>query len=74
MDINSTQTPAMPREINVVRGVTYHVEQIIEDIKSFDPDAEPTIKDVLDFIQDWIAEDFGDNNMVTITNENGEEL
>ena len=73
MDINSNQTPAMPREINVVRGVTYHVEQIIEDIKSFDPGAEPTIKDVLDFIQDWIAEDFGDNR-VTITDENGEEL
>ena len=77
MDINSTQTPAMPREINVVKAVVYDVQQIIEDITAMDEDLVVTLDMIRDYLQDWVDDDFGGctcSGHLTWTDENGEEL
>lgn len=66
----------LPERINVMKVVTYDVQQICEDIHaatnvSFD---EITIDDCLCWIDDWVQEDFnGDTNLI-YQDENGEEL
>jgi hypothetical protein len=57
-----------------MRVVSYDVEQIVQEMIAWQPDAEPTMKDVLEFIQDWVIEDFGSDNYVTYQDENGNQI
>lgn len=66
----------LPERINVMKVISYDVQQICEDIhaaheKPFD---EITIEDCLDWIEDWVGEDFGYGNDLIYQDENGEEL
>lgn len=64
-------TQTLPKEINVMRVVTYDVGEIVKEITMWEPEKEPTITDVLEFIEDWVIEDFGSDNYVTYQDENG---
>ncbi len=67
---------SLPERINAIKVVTYDVVQIVESLQAMnDDDAyEPTIEEVLGYIEDWVYEDFGDSYGVVYQDENGEEL
>lgn len=70
------QEYGLPDHINVMKVVTYDVQRICEDIqvateKSID---EITIEDCLDWISDWVQEDFGGSTNLIYQDENGNEL
>ena len=65
----------LPERINVIKTVTYDVPSILDDIKKMGVDFKiNTIDDVMEFIEDWVAEDFGSLSGLVFQDENGEEL
>ena len=65
----------LPERINVIKTVTYDVPSIFDDIKKMGVDFEiNTVDDVMEFIEDWVAEDFGSLDNLIFQDENGEEL
>ena len=65
----------LPQRINVIKTVTYDVPAILDDIKKMGMDFEiQTVDDVMEFIEDWVAEDFGSLDNLVFQDENGEEL
>ena len=65
----------LPERINVIKTVTYDVPSILDDIKKMGVDFEiNTVDDVMEFIEDWVAEDFGSLDNLIFQDENGEEL
>ena len=66
---------SLPERINVIKTVTYDVPAILDDIKKMGMDFEiQTVDDVMEFIEDWVAEDFGSLDNLVFQDENGEEL
>ena len=66
---------SLPERINVIKTVTYDVFAILDDIKKMGMDFEiQTVDDVMEFIEDWVAEDFGGLSGLVFQDENGEEL
>ena len=66
---------SLPERINVIKTVTYDVPAILDDIKKMGMDFEiTTVDDVMEFIEDWVAEDFGSLDNLVFQDENGEEL
>ena len=65
----------LPERINVIKTVTYDVPSILDDIKKMGVDFEiNTVDDVMEFIEDWVAEDFGSLSGLIFQDENGVEL
>ena len=65
----------LPERINVIKTVTYDVPSILDDIKKMGVDFEiNTVDDVMEFIEDWVAEDFGSLDNLIFQDENGVEL
>ena len=63
----------LPERINVIKTITYHVPSIIADMR------EAGIEDlstdgVMEWIEDWVADDFGGLSGLIFQDENGEEL
>jgi len=68
-------TEGLPERINVMRVITYDVNQIVNDLKEMEHEGEITLDDVLDVVIDYALEDFGTNPKTLIyQDENGEEL
>lgn len=66
---------SLPERINVIKTVTYDVPAILDDIKKMGMDFEiTTVDDVMEFIEDWVAEDFGSLSNLVFQDENGNEL
>lgn len=67
---------SLPEYINVSKVVTYDVETIAKNLREMndDPNYEPTLLEITEYIDDWVFEDFGDNYGLIYTDENGEEL
>ena len=66
---------SLPQRINVIKTVTYDVPAILDDIKKMGMDFDiQTVDDVMEFIEDWVAEDFGSLDSLIFQDENGEEL
>lgn len=66
---------SLPERINVIKTVTYDVPAILDDIKKMGMDYDiQTVDDVMEFIEDWVAEDFGSLDNLVFQDENGEEL
>jgi hypothetical protein len=64
----------LPERINVMRVVSYEVNQIVNDLKEVEQ-GEITLDDVLDVVIDYALEDFGTNPKTLIyQDENGNEL
>ena len=65
----------LPERINVIKTVTYHVPSIIQDMNQNNAEWIPQdVDDVLEFIEDWVAEDFGGLSGLVFQDENGNEL
>ena len=66
---------SLPERINVIKTVTYHVPSIIQDMNQNNLEWIPQdVDDVLEFIEDWVAEDFGGLSGLVFQDENGNEL
>lgn len=65
-----------PERINVMKVVTYQVDEIVDSLKEMndDPDYAPTIDEVMKYIEDWVYEDFGSLSGLIFQDENGDEL
>ena len=65
----------LPERINVIKTVTYHVPSIIQDMNQNNAEWIPQdVDDVLEFIEEWVAEDFGGLSNLIFQDENGNEL
>ena len=66
----------LPERINAIKTVTYDVTQVVESLQAMNDDDtyEPTLQEVLDYIEDWIFEDLDGPYGVIYQDENGEEL
>jgi len=70
---------SLPERINVIRSITYSTESIVDSIRTVldDPHHNPEIDEVLEFIEDWVAEDMSaplSRHDLVYQDENGEEL
>jgi len=77
---------SLPERINAIKTVTYDVVQIVESLQAMndygsrgDDNAEPyepTLEEVMTYIEDWVYEDFYNDDMsdIIFQDENGEEL
>lgn len=66
---------SLPERINVIKTITYDVPAILDDIKKMGMDYDiATVDDVMEFIEDWVAEDFGSLDNLIFQDENGTEL
>lgn len=67
----------LPERINVMKVISYDVRQICEDIHAAHetPFDEISIEDCLDWISDWVEQDFRVSaRSLTYQDENGNEL
>ena len=64
----------MPKRINVMKVVTYDVESIAWDLKKDMGIDLNTVDDVLEYIEEWVAEDFGSLTGLSFQDEDGNEL
>ncbi|NDB65458.1 MAG: hypothetical protein EB168_07305 [Euryarchaeota archaeon] len=67
-------TETMPKRINVMKVVTYDVEAIRRDMHNDLGIDLDTVDDVMEFIEEWVAEDFGSLSGLSFQDENGNEL
>ena len=69
----------LPEKINVIRSITYSTESIVKEIRTVldDPHHNPDIGEVLEYIEDWVAEDMSaplSRHDLTYLDEYGQEL
>lgn len=62
----------LPERINVMKVISYDVPEIVGSLKE-SGEEDINLENVLQYLESWIIEDFGDLNVV-IQDENGEEL
>jgi len=67
-------TETIPKRINVMKVVTYDVEAIRRDMHNDMGIDLDTVDDVMEFIEEWVAEDFGGLSNLIFQDENGNEL
>ena len=67
-------TETMPKRINVMKVVTYDVEAIRQDLSNTMDIHLDTVDDVLEYIEEWVAEDFGSLSGLSFQDEDGNEL
>ena len=63
----------MPEYINAIKTVTYHVPAIIESLEQMGME-DIDLDVVMEYIQEWVFEDFGDSYGIVYQDENGDEL
>ena len=63
----------MPKRINVIKVITYDVESIVRDVHNEGLHLD-TVDDVLEFIEEWVEDDFGSLSGLVFQDENGAEL
>ena len=64
----------LPERINVIKIITYDVPRIVNDLKEMGHEGDITVENVLDYIEDWVEEDFGNFSDLVYQDENGEIL
>lgn len=64
---------SLPSRINVIKVITYDVESIRRDAHNAGLPLD-TVDDVLEFIEEWVEEDFGSLSGLIFQDENGNEL
>ena len=62
----------LPERINAIKTITYDVPFIVESLESMGME-DIDLDVIVEYIQEWIYEDFGDNDVI-LQDENGEEL
>ena len=64
----------MPERINVIKTITYNVGQLRREVMNDLGIELNTVDDVMEYIEDWVADDFGGLSGLVFQDENGEEL
>jgi hypothetical protein len=69
----------LPVRINVIRTITYYTESIVAEIRTVldDPHHNPDIDEVLEYIENWVAEDMSaplSRHDLVYQDEDGQEL
>ena len=64
---------SLPERINVIKVITYDVESIRRDAHNAGLPLD-TVDDVMEFIEEWVEEDFGSLSGLIFQDENGNEL
>ena len=64
----------LPERINVIKTITYDVPRIVNDLMELGHEGEVTVETLLDYIEDWVEEDFGNSSDLVYQDENGELL
>lgn len=72
---------SLPERINVMKVVTYDVTKIVADILESrrinwgdELGDEVELWEIMEYIEDWVEDDFGTLNGLIYQDENGEEL
>ena len=63
----------MPERINAIKTVTYDVPAIVESLEQMGME-DIDLDVVMEYIQEWVFEDFGGDSGIIFQDENGEEL
>jgi hypothetical protein len=63
----------LPERINAIKTVTYDVPAIVESLEQMGME-DIDLEVVMEFIQEWVFEDFGGDSGIIFQDENGEEL
>ena len=64
----------LPERINVIKTITYNVGQLRHEVMNDLGIELKTVDDVMEFIEDWVADDFGSLSGLVFQDENGTEL
>ena len=65
---------SLPQRINVIKTITYNVGQLRREVMNDLGIELKTVDDVMEYIEDWVADDFGGLSGLVFQDENGEEL
>ena len=65
---------SLPEYVNASRVITYDVREILESLTELSPDAPPTDEQIMEYVFDCIATDFGGFYNVIIQDGDGNEL
>ena len=65
---------SLPERINVIKTITYNVGQLRREVMNDLGIELNTVDDVMEYIEDWVADDFGSLSGLVFQDENGEEL
>ena len=65
---------SLPERINVIKTITDNVGQLCQDVRDNFGIELATVDDVMEYIEDWVADDFGGLSGLVFQDENGEEL
>ena len=65
---------SLPDRINVIKTITYNVGQLRHEVRNEFGIELATVDDVMEYIEDWVADDFGGLSGLVCQDENGEEL
>ena len=63
----------LPERINVIKVITYNIDAIVNDAQK-EGFVIDTVDDALEFIEEWVEEDFGSLSGLIFQDENGNEL
>ena len=63
----------MPEYINAIKTVTYDVPAIVESLEQMGME-DIDLDVVMEYIQEWVFEDFGGDSGIIFQDENGDEL
>ena len=63
----------LPERINVIKVITYDIKSIRRDSHNMGHPLD-TIDDILEFIEEWVEDDFGSLSGLIYQDENGNEL
>jgi hypothetical protein len=67
--------PQLPKQINVIRSVTYDVPKLIDDLLEQGHEGQITTETLMEYISDWVAEDFcGHTTGLSYQDQNGQEI
>jgi hypothetical protein len=67
--------PQLPKQINVIRSVTYDVPKLIDDLLEQGHEGQITTETLMEYITDWVAEDFcGHTTGLSYQDQNGQEI
>jgi hypothetical protein len=64
---------SLPERINAIKTVTYDVPAIVESLVEMGME-DIDFDVVMEYIQEWVFEDFGGDSGIIFQDENGEEL
>jgi hypothetical protein len=64
---------SLPNRINVIKTITYNVPQVVADMRDAGIE-DLSIDGVMEYIEDWVADDFGGLSGLIFQDEDGNEL